>query len=609
MKYVLILFLALSLISRAQDSTFKEYPLQLVKQISLSSYGDTIAVESPDSTLNRFHRYWLYQYNGMQGTGNLGGPIQTMLVDEFDADLTPSLSSNPYRAYYYDDALGSYYNTKVPFTSVSYFNGAREEQLFNITHTQNINPNANIGINFRRISSVGFYADNKNVHSNARVFGSFNSSGGRYYARVNAFVNLAELKENGGITYDSSFTENTVDNRLGMAVNLNNAENNLDYRGVRYKHSYKFYNRDSIVSGLRSIAINHDVRYSYEYNRFDDQAPDSLYYNPFFQLQSASVQDVVSLWKTHNKLGLQFTNSKMAAPELGVVHGYYTWNNNRLDSSMNQLGVYLRLPAFQFTERSEVSIYGEYIFDGFGEESYHANAALGYNISDSLNTSLRILSVANQPDISMLNYYSSQRSWINRFANQQTTRISVDLIYRKWNTSLSGSITSRSNFIYFDESALPQQLEDDFQTVGIQFKTHQHHGIWHLTVDAVYQMLKDDLPLRAPAYYAVIGAYAEIPLFKKAMFTQVGLDVFYSDEYLADAYLPLNRSFHIQNELALGAYPFFDLYLALQIKKVKGFVKYAHANAGLSGYDYLMTPSNPMNDGQFRFGINWTFMN
>jgi hypothetical protein len=79
----------------------------------------------------------------------------------------------------------------------------------------------------------------------------------------------------------------------------------------------------------------------------------------------------------------------------------------------------------------------------------------------------------------------------------------------------------------------------------------------------------------------------------------------YYTKYYANRYIPAIRSFHIQNEQAIGDYPFLDVYLNAKIGKARLFVRYDHFNAGMMGYTYYASPFYPAEDASFRFGLTW----
>ena len=103
--------------------------------------------------------------------------------------------------------------------------------------------------------------------------------------------------------------------------------------------------------------------------------------------------------------------------------------------------------------------------------------------------------------------------------------------------------------------------------------------------------------------------YAEFNIFKKALRTQIGFDLFYNTSYYADAYMPVTRTCYLQNDVKIGNYLYGDVFLSLLIKRARIFLKYQHVNSGLMGYKYYSVPHYPMQDRALKFGVSWMFYN
>ena len=87
----------------------------------------------------------------------------------------------------------------------------------------------------------------------------------------------------------------------------------------------------------------------------------------------------------------------------------------------------------------------------------------------------------------------------------------------------------------------------------------------------------------------------------------LGFDLFYNTKYYADAYMPSLNSFHRQHEKQLGNYPFVDVFLNMQLKRFKFFLKVEHVNAGWIDQNYFSVLHYPRNGRDLKFGLSWTF--
>jgi hypothetical protein len=71
--------------------------------------------------------------------------------------------------------------------------------------------------------------------------------------------------------------------------------------------------------------------------------------------------------------------------------------------------------------------------------------------------------------------------------------------------------------------------------------------------------------------------------------------------------MPATGRFYMQDRIETGNYPFVNVFMNLKIRRTRLFLMLDHVNAGLTGYDYFMIPSYPMNVRMFRYGLAWTF--
>lgn len=59
-----------------------------------------------------------------------------------------------------------FFNTTRPYSELNYFLGSRTEQIIEVMHTQNIQPNWNASFRYRFINSPGFFQNQNTNHNN-----------------------------------------------------------------------------------------------------------------------------------------------------------------------------------------------------------------------------------------------------------------------------------------------------------------------------------------------------------------------------------------------------------------------------------------------------------
>jgi hypothetical protein len=115
------------------------------------------------------------------------------------------------------------YNVFTPFTSAKFIQGARLEQYFELVHTQNFSKNGNFSLTYKKINSDGSYLRQKSNNNdlNASIWYAKDSY------KVSFFANRIKntTQQNGGITYDTTFTiiSDFGSNRKTIPINLDSA--------------------------------------------------------------------------------------------------------------------------------------------------------------------------------------------------------------------------------------------------------------------------------------------------------------------------------------------------------------------------------------------------
>ena len=140
----------------------------------------------------------------------------------------------------------------------------------------------------------------------------------RYAVIANLILNRVKNQENGGITYDTLFTENIESNRFVIPVNLQNAQNRVKESGVYVKNYFTLSfgggpRQDTTKPARKKYNLGR-VMYSFQYNRqvhnyLDGQPMGGFYENVFYD--STSIQDSITVQKIVNELA--WTNPTLNA--------------------------------------------------------------------------------------------------------------------------------------------------------------------------------------------------------------------------------------------------------------------------------------------------------
>ena len=118
-----------------------------------------------------------------------------------------------------------------PFTEISYMMGGKKEQHLNVLFSREFLPRFFVTLQYNIDFAPAIYQRSK-IH-NTYFWGSirYNTKNERYGVNGYYFHNKIDIQENGGIKYDSIFTEGVETDRSVTNINLSNASNLIKVSG------------------------------------------------------------------------------------------------------------------------------------------------------------------------------------------------------------------------------------------------------------------------------------------------------------------------------------------------------------------------------------------
>ena len=234
--------------------------------------------QSHDTSFNyTFHDYKFYKEDvNATWLGTIGSPVQ--LYDYFKRQEEDNeIFYSPYQIYSYTPATLPMYNTKTPYTELCYWgtlfaNTEKEESNINILTTQNITPELNLTLQYKRNGTRGMLRNEDVDNRNAVI--ATNYTGKKYLMHAGFIYNRIIRGENGGIVDESWIRDTLVDARE-IEVYLNKAKSNLkkntvfldqslripftfldkSVRAEKKEQKRREFLRDSIMTYGDSIAI------------------------------------------------------------------------------------------------------------------------------------------------------------------------------------------------------------------------------------------------------------------------------------------------------------------------------------------------------------------
>ena len=202
-----------------------------------------INLKDYDTTYNyRFNDYPFFKGDAVNSVwlGVVGAPEES--YDFFKRkEEDNAIFYTPYTTYSYDPESAPQFNTKTPYTELAdwgtlFANQEKEESNVQILTTQNITPELNFTLEYRRYGSNGMLR--REDTDNRSFLATTNYLGKRYLMHAGFIYNKVERSENGGVIDQSWIRDTTVDARE-IEVHLKDAGNKLKKNTIFLDQSYR----------------------------------------------------------------------------------------------------------------------------------------------------------------------------------------------------------------------------------------------------------------------------------------------------------------------------------------------------------------------------------
>ena len=241
-------------------------------------FQNLINVRNMDADTSYNHNFYDYPFfrEDLNATwlGISGSPVQ--LYDYFKRkNEADAIFYTPYSIWSFSPDKLPQYNTKTPYTELAYYgtlfaNQEKEEANIRVLTTQNITPQLNLTLDFKRYGGNGMLK--REDTANKTFVAATNYLGKKYMMHAGFIYNRITRSENGGIVDESWIRDTTVDARE-IEIYLRDAGNDLKrntvYLDQTYRIPFSFLKdlkgrkerkmekavRDSIMASGDSIAI------------------------------------------------------------------------------------------------------------------------------------------------------------------------------------------------------------------------------------------------------------------------------------------------------------------------------------------------------------------
>lgn len=584
-------------------------------------YFDKPTRDTLNNSLDFFHQYnpVLKNQSFYKYLGNYGTVYQSMLYSNppgsgFNSGLFD------YDLYQTQPATIKYYDAKKRYSDLSYVLGARSEQCFKITHTQNINKYFNVGLDFQKVSSDAFFKNLKTEYTNFNGFTNIHSKNSRYFLLANYIFNRVDAGQNGGVVQDSVLElAEGVDN-LFYPVNLPDARTKIKTNGAYLKQSFYFGFKQEIKvddtlttkvfrpsQGIFHSVLLEDKGYAYK----EETSTLNFYRNVYYD--SLQTRDSIYVRKLENKLSWFTLDNYKGNPEgkryikLSLIanHQLILYKQRSIDTMLNNTS--LKAAMYSDINKFKWDLNGTYHVTGANENDYLLSGILKYELgADKSHIRFSAFNQKRSPSFIFNRFDSNHFIWSNKL--DKATVISLNLSYHhpRYHFDIEAGASLISNYMYFGTDTLPQQYAKSFTINTVMVHKDFRFSRFVLANRVVYQKAGANV-IRLPELASNHTFYYENKFFKKALLVHIGGDLRYLSGFYSDAYMPATGQFFLQDTRKVGDRYFIDVFINLQIKTARFFLKMEHINAPKSGYDANVVPFYPIPGPAFKFGISWQF--
>lgn len=525
-----------------------------------------------------------------------------------------------------------FFNTKTPFTSLAYYTIPfvewREENV-EVLHTQNASPFTNVGLEFNILSGKELYNNQATRVNRVGLFGSHAKN--KYSLFSTFYYNSFQVKDNGGLYDQDAFLNGEEKEWWLYSMKLSEAES--EYRNLSFfvTQKYNLFERKvhtdstgvTTTSG-KTLSLSHQLLVERQMKDYYDEV-DSLttFYDNYYYV-SGLARDSAREDRVSNVIQVILGDPDYDLISARIYAGYLYRSFgmlsplNRTDTIVEYfsrehyhdlfVGFSLAGPT---TGIWDWVIDGKYTLAGYNAYDFKLNTTFSRLLAEHYRLGLSGSFERLHPHYFTNDYSSSFFQWNNDFTPMLRLRGEAFLRSGLKETNLRAGASLISNYIYWDENALPREHDREILLLSGSFERHFTVSGFNTDLRLLmqYTTAKEIMPLPLVAFYT--STYWKQSLFKGALIADLGFDLSMTSRYHGNAYMPATGQFYLQDEYLLGAYPFLDVFLAFRVQRTRFFVSYSNIFAGveLMENNFMTVYQYPMKPRTIRIGLVWTFYN
>lgn len=585
-----------------------------------------------DTSLTRWTqaRFWYHDTTFQQDLGAVVTASRPLLYQP-NIQLGARFGRNSFDKYARNAADIPYYDSRSPYSFFRVVQSGEGEQVFEISYSRSLGKNFSVGIAYERFASNKILnASGRSglvEHSNLLLFGRFQTANDRYHLLFNIGNVRHKASEQGGIRplAGENLPRDLFDYER-QSVYLTKAQNTEDRDQLHLLQTYRLLGR--------GLTLYHVFDIHRQYNSYRDEAiPNDgsrLLFYPTTLNNTSNTLDRAEYRQVENTVGVLGRTDRVEYRLYARNRGYDLTSKtatatSTADRPVLKEGAPYRsgnqsfvggTAAFNYRKIYAVEAAGEYMF--FDEYWLRSTVRTGPLSGEVLLTSYSP-TLTQQEFVG--NHYQwpdttkpRKELWRNRFSNTTALHFTARLRQRlpgfaDHHFEASGSFVNLSNLVYYGTDGRPTQNTSDNQLL-ILFARHQiRFGRVVFDNQATYTQGGDVSGIRIPKLVGFSRVYYQSYIFRKALFSQVGVETYFQSRYRAFDYSPSTQQFYQQDLFTIRSYPIADVFFVADIKSVSVFLKFAYVNQGIHRDGYFTTPYYTGYPRRFQLGVKWNFFN
>lgn len=610
-------------------------------------YLDSSRYRKFDSSINDYSKRFLippnYLYLGNTGTAAKPFLFSPLMKPGWDAGFH---SFDIYKLTL-DDT--KFFNTTRPYTELNFFLSSKQEQMVQVVHTQNINPNWNFAFQYRLLTSPGYFKNQNTAQSSYTLNSYYQSPNRRYHLFFALINNNIKAAENGGLKNPADLNDltsypdrSTINTPLGpVSPALTNPLTTSIVTGNQYKmrnfflrQQYDLGKKDSVQTDSVTIhlfypklRLEHSFQLnSYTYEFIDnsvDAYNDTNFYRPFYNFLSMPatyklqdkwnelVNDFSIYQFPDNKNPQQFFKVGASLQDLSGVFdgGTASYHNTWLHAEYRNK---------TRNQKWDAEAHGQLYLTGLNAGDYNAYISLKRLISKEIGfLQLGFQNVNRSPSYIFNPLSSFNIANVSGFNKENTTRFFASLEQPQHKLKLSGSYYLVTNYSYFSDYYHANQFSGVFTMLQVTAEkeialTKRLQWITEVTV----QQKAGNGPVNIPLVFgrSRIGYHGNLGYRNLSM--ALGLEARYNTPFKADGYSPLLGQFYYQDTATIRLkLPAINAYFNFRIKSFTAYIRAENLNTVRFKNGFGFTNNNfaiagyPYPSMQIRIGIFWSFVN